>query len=405
MTDITLPQWKAVQLHIRGIGLLAEYVWDLAILLTAYLIATYLRRELPLGKYVGTNYVWHDLQLYVTIALGLALAYALRLSPLPRPRSEAARRFCTSILGVFLTVGTLTVFTPRQSGLQKGYFLLAALVLVALLVPWQATRIQERSVVADLRRLWANRSLVNLWVRYNVRSRYSQTILGILWIVFLPLTTAFVMSIVFSQIMLVHISNVPFIAFFLAGFVPWGLFNQAVGGSMRSVIGNLGLINQIYFPREILVLSALGEALVDTFFMFVTMLVINAIVGIYPNWLYLILPLLILVQVAMTLGIMLIVGWLGVLIRDVPQLVSVLLQIAFYLSAVIYPVSIIPHHYRFFITLNPMGVIIEAYHRIIVYHQMPDWYSLIYPSGLAVGLLVFGYRLFKANEDRMADML
>jgi lipopolysaccharide transport system permease protein len=101
---------------------------------------------------------------------------------------------------------------------------------------------------------------------------------------------------------------------------------------------------------------------------------------------------------------MLVVSWLSVLVRDIPQLVTVVLQMLFYLSPVIYPVQIIPPHYRFLVTLNPIGVLVVAFRQVLVYGAAPDWSALIYPAALGVALLIFGYRLFKTNEDRMADM-
>jgi lipopolysaccharide transport system permease protein len=291
--------------------------------------------------------------------------------------------------------------------LQKLYFVLISLMLIVLLVPWaRTTSTGYRSdLVAGLQRLWANRSLLRIWVQFNVQSRYSQALLGVLWIVLLPLSTALVMTVVFSQIMRVHVGKEPFIAFFLAGFVPWGLFSQSVSASMRSILGALGLMNQINFPREIIVLSALGEALADALFMFAAMFVIDILVGIEPNLLYVLVPLFLVIQIAFTLGLMFIVSWLTVFIRDIPQLVSVLLQILFYLCPIIYPASIVPERFRFLITLNPVAVLIQAYRNVIVYNETPDWLSLMYPAAFAIALLVFGYRHFKANEDRFADMV
>lgn len=386
----------------------ADYLLDLLLFLAAYFVALYLRRTLPFGRFVGVHYGWYEARPYLTVALALAAAYLLRVVLSRRGAREDVLRFWTPIAGIALACVALTVFVPTFSALQKGYFAVSALILTGLVVPLPrraAARETRPSLASSLVRLWANRSLLRIWVQYNVQSRYAQAVLGILWIVLLPLSTAFVMSVVFSQIMRIAIHNVPFIAFFLAGFVPWGLFNQSVSAGMRSVISAMGLINQIYFPREIIILSALGEALVDTFFMFVAMVLIDAVVGIFPNGLWIVLPLLLAIQLALCLGIMLILGWLSVLIRDVPQLVSVLLQITFYLSPIIYPLQIVPQRFRFLITLNPIAVIVEAYHRIVVYGSAPDWLSLLYPAALGIALLVFGYRLFKTNEDRMADMV
>jgi ABC-type polysaccharide/polyol phosphate export permease len=391
-----------------GIALLREYALDLALLLTAYLVATYWREVLPFGKFVGFNYEWHTPKLYATIALGLAVAYGLGTFVRSNRVVKASPHFLTFATGIVLVCLGLTLFLPFQSGLQKGYFVLIAFGLGLLVIPLRDdTGDVEHapSVRASLVRLWLNRSLLRIWVQYNIHSRYAQAILGVLWIVLLPLSTAFVMSIVFSQIMRIHTGSVPFIAFFLSAFVPWGLFSQAISAGMRSLLGAMGLINQIYFPREIIVLSALGEALVDAFFMFAAMLVIDGLVGILPNGLFVILPLLLIIQITFMLGLMFIVSWVSVLIRDIPQLISVLLQILFYLSPIIYPVSIIPHRYQFLVNLNPMALLITAYRDVLVYNRTPDWFSLIYPAALGIALLVFGYRHFKANEDRFADMI
>jgi lipopolysaccharide transport system permease protein len=392
----------------RGRSILRDYALDLTLLLTAYLVATYWRKALPFGKFVGFNYEWHTPKLYVTIALGLAVAYLLCVVVGGMQRVPVVPHFVILLTGIaFICVG-LTLFLPFQSGLQKAYFVVIALGLSLLTAPVRddAERAEQvPGIGVNLTRLWANRSLLRIWVQYNVLDRYSQAILGVLWIILLPLSTAFVMSVVFSQIMRIHTGAVPFIAFFLSAFVPWGLFSQSISAGMRSILSAMPLINQIYFPREIIVFSALGEALVDAFFMFAAMLVINGVVGVLPNGLFVILPLLVLIQIVFMLGLMFIVSWLSVIVRDIPQLVSVLLQILFYLSPIIYPVTIIPHRYQFLVNLNPVALLVQAYRDVIVYDRTPDWLSLVYPAALGVALLIFGYRHFKANEDRFADMI
>ncbi|HEX6509583.1 MAG TPA: ABC transporter permease, partial [Chloroflexota bacterium] len=345
-------RWTASAVPAYIMAAVRDYALDLVLLLTAYLVATYWRKVLPFGKFVGSNYEWHTPRLYAAIALGLAAAYVLRLLLRNKPAMRSAPHFLTLLIGIAFSVLAITVLLPYQSGLQKIYFVGLALFLGLLVVPIRdTTRLVEHAppLGTSLAALWANRSLLRIWVQYNIHSRYAQAILGVLWIVLLPLSTAFVMSVVFSQIMRIHTGAVPFIAFFLGAFVPWGLFSQAISAGMRSILGAMGLINQIYFPREIIVLSALCEALVDAFFMFIALLVIDAVVGVLPNPLFVLLPILLVIQVALMLGLMFIVSWLSVLIRDIPQLVSVLLQILFYLSPIIYPVGIIPHRYQFLV--------------------------------------------------------
>ena len=391
-----------------GTRALGACLADLAVLIAALLVAGHLRHTLPFGTTLGADDRWPGPLAYLILALALTATCPLRLVAEPAPSVRSARRFWAPVGAVALAALGLAALRPGQPRLHTAYFVVVAVGLLVLTVPWptnQANADERPGLGANLARLWANRALLRIWVGYNVRSRYSETILGVLWIALLPLSTALVMSIVFSRIMRVPVGDVPFTAFLLAGIVPWGLFNQAIAGGMRSILGAMGLINQINFPREILVLSALGEALVDAGLMFLAMVIVNATLGVWPNPLYVALPLLVAIQVAFTLGLMLVVSWLSVLVRDVPQLVSVLLQLTFYLSAVIYPASIVPERFRLLLTLNPMAVLIEAYRDVIVYARPPDWAALLYPAALAVGVLVFGYRLFKAHEDTLADLV
>lgn len=403
----TLPH-KDASLRIAYMAILRDMIVDAAILMVAYLIATSFRQTLPIGKYVGDGYIWFSPSIYAVIALGavvghLALLPLAQRAHLPPQRERLAAAFFS--LGAALVL--LSVLLPLQSGIQKGYFAGGATVLIVLLVLIPAAPHSDEglpSFAANLRRLRANRGLLRIWVQYNVQSRYAQAFLGILWIILLPLSSALVMNIVFSELLRVQ-TDVPFISFLLVGLVCWGLFNQAISAGMRSILGAMGLVNQIYFPREIIVLSALGEAMVDAFFMLLATVVINVFVGIPPNAYFLLLPFIIIIQLAFCLGLMFIVSWLSVLVRDIPQLVSVLLQILFYLSPIIYPAQSIPARFQPLILLNPLAALIDAYRAIILYDRLPSFLSLVYPAALAVGLLIFGYRLFKANEDRFADMV
>jgi lipopolysaccharide transport system permease protein len=390
------------------VGIIRDTAVDAAILMVAYLIATYFRQTLPIGRFVGESYTWFSVSIYAVIVLGAVIGHAATLPLWARDRTPSQRdRLAAAFLSLGAALVLLTFLLPLQSGLQKGFFAGAAAVLLLLIVPVPAAAHTDEglpSFGANLRRLHANRGLLRIWVQYNVQSRYAQAFLGILWIILLPLSSALVMNIVFSELLRVQ-TDVPFISFLLVGLVCWGLFSQAISAGMRSILGAMGLVNQIYFPREIIVLSALGEAMVDAFFMLLATIVINAFVGIYPTFYFLLLPFVIIIQLAFCLGLMFIVSWLSVLVRDIPQLISVLLQILFYLCPIIYPLAALPARFQPLIALNPLAALINAYRDLIIYGRLPDLFSLVYPAALAVGVLIFGYRLFKSNEDRFADMV
>ena len=342
-------------------------------------------------------------QPYVAVLLAVVVAGGVRLVT---PERSAAARGLAALTAVGVVTAALAGSAPGWSAAGVLGFAGAGVALVALVLPWprRGAMVARPSLPAELRRLWGRRQLARLWVTYNVRSRYAQAFLGVLWIALVPLATALVMSIVFARLLRGDVGGVPFIAFLLAGVVPWNVFRQSVTTGMTSMIKSMSLINQVAFPREIIVIAAFGEVLVDGAVMIGTMLVVNAIVGVWPNPHYVALPILIAIQLAFTLGLMLLTAWLSALIRDIPHLVNVLLQVVFYLCAVIYPASIIPDPYRLLVDLNPVAILIANYRDIIVYDRSPDWGALVYPGTLAVGLLVFGYRTFKGHEDTLADL-
>lgn len=390
-----------------AIGLARDFTVDLATLFGALFVAIYLRHQVPIDSAAPGTVHWYAPEVIIAIAGSLCAVFAAGFA-VRGALSPSAVRFLTPLVAAGIAFVALLVAVPGMPDLQKLYFAGAALLLILLVVPFpvRSGSIDDRPGLAEsVAGVWKNRELLRIWVTYNVRSRYTQAVLGVAWIILLPLSTAFIMSLVFADLLHLAKIGVPFIAFFLAAMVPWGLFNQSVAAGMRSIVTAMGLINQIYFPREIIVLSSLGEALVDTAFMFVAMLVINAIVGVYPNVLFAALPVLFLIELGLTLGLMLLLSWLSAIVRDVPQLVTVLLQMLFYLTPIIYPLQIVPAHVRYLLMINPLTPLVQSFRAIVVYNTPPDWSTLVYPAALAVGLLVFGYRSFKSNEDYLADLV
>ncbi len=384
-------------------------LWDFAtialIVIGASLIAVQFRLKIFAGSTLGTEYQAQTPMLYVILLvcalLGAFVHQMLAQQHVFKEASKRTRFFvAVGVIGAaFLLVAVLL---PDISLLQMLYFVIVGVLLALVTLRLTPTRIP---LSACLKSIWRNRKLFQLWVRYNVLSRYSQTFLGIVWIIMLPLATSIILSVVFSFIMQARdIGNVPFISFFLTGLTFWTLFTQGVQTGTVSILQKMDLINQIYFPRELLVIVKLGEALVDLSFTFIVLVVINALFGVWPNLNYLYLPLVLVTQIALTLGIMFYTSFLSVLVRDLPQLIGVVLQMMFYLTPVLFPLELMPEALRGVITVaNPMASIISAYRAIIVYNQPPDMVSLYLSLVLSGVVLYTGYMFFKNNERRLAD--
>lgn len=368
--------------------------------LGALMISAQLRLKVTAGAILGDDYAAHPpillLLLVISAAIGAAVFPQLK-SRYPR----WARFFGGELTAVIFGVSTL-LFVPEFSQLQLIYLGLGSTVIGLITLRYTPAKY---SLGFSITALWQNRTLLALWVRYNVLSRYSQTILGILWIVMLPVANSLILTFVFSYIFSARdMGNVPFISFFLTGLMFWTLFMQTINNGTVSIIANMGLINQIYFPREILVLVKLGEALVDLSFVFVVTLLINLMVGVLPNINYAYLPILLLIQLILMMGITFFNSYLTVLVRDLQQLTTVFLQMMFYLTPIMYPIDILsPRLAELVLFLNPMASLINAYRDVMVYNRAPDFVSLYFPMVLAGVLFYSGYMFFKANERRLAD--
>ena len=382
-----------------------------AVLTGGTLLSVQLRLQVRLGQEVGSDYHAQTIFLYGLLALSVLIVHAIKTLPkqpkLIRRLISTNHPFRQYLVALVLSAGSILIFLPDISQLQVLYYVCFGCVLgmLSIALPFRMyVGKPNSSLPSDVRGVWAKRSLLLIWLSFNIQTRYSQRILGILWIVIIPISTAVVLTIAFTQFMRIQL-DVPFISFYLAALIPYTIFSNGVMLSTAAITNRLGIVTQVYFPREILVLLVVGELLVDFLFTFLAMLLVNAFSGIFPNVYFLYIPFLVLIIVLISFGFMLMISSLTVLVRDIPQLISVAMQLIFFLTPVIYPIETIPERFRFFFLINPIASIIQAFRDIIVYARSPDWVSLYYPIVFAGMIMILGYATFKSIEDEMADIL
>ncbi len=390
-------------------ALALQYGTNYAILFGAHLVAVQIRLKLPWGNRLGSEYQAQPPEFLLLMALSLGIAYGLAWLAKQNTRLakglKPGHQFRVLLVALALALVLTLILVPDLSILQLVYFAVVTVVLGIGVIVWPsrlALRSDGRDFFVNIARVWKARFLILLWLRYNIQVRYSQTALGILWIILLPLSTAAVISLAFTQFLHIN-TDVPFVAFLLSALVPWGLFNQGIQNGLLSVLSRMGLLNQVYFPRETLVLLVMGEALVDFVFTLGAMLILNALNGIWPSIYFIYLPLLLSILICFVVGLAFFLSCLTVMVRDIPQLVSVGLQLLFYLTPIIYPVEAIPDRFQIIILLNPLTQVIQAFRDVIVYRRPPDLITLHYPLVVALALLYMGYVFFKANEERLTD--
>jgi lipopolysaccharide transport system permease protein len=262
-----------------------------------------------------------------------------------------------------------------------------------------------------LAELWEYRELLYFLTWRDVKVRYKQAVLGIVWAVLQPVLTMVVFTIVFNKIMKVEYTpyvvngkEVPYPIFTYAALLPWQLFAGALQRSGTSLVGNANLLTKVYFPRLVIPISGVVAGLVDFAISFVVFLVLMAAYGITPNWHVVWLPLLILLAMATALAFGLWLSALNVLYRDVQYIIPFLVQLWMFLSPVIYSPTFDNPVYRFLYALNPMAGVINGFRWALIGGNPPSGTTLI-SAVMVVILLVTGLLYFKRMERTFADVV
>jgi lipopolysaccharide transport system permease protein len=249
------------------------------------------------------------------------------------------------------------------------------------------------------------RELLYTWTRRDFRVRYSQSILGAAWAVLQPLSLMLIYSLIFSVFIKVPTDNIPYPVFAYTALLPWTFFSNSLSFAIPSLVTNMNLVSKIYFPREILPLSAILVSLVDFLIASIIFIVMLVVYRIQISWTMLLVPLVLIIQLLLMFGVSLIASAINVFYRDVRFVIPLLLQVWMYLSPIIYPVTLVPERFRAIYFLNPMAVIIDTYRRTILYNLMPDWSYLGLAAIISVLLTIIAYLYFKRAEGQFADLI
>ena len=253
--------------------------------------------------------------------------------------------------------------------------------------------------------LFNARELLYSWTFREFRVRYSQSVMGAAWAILQPLVLMIIFSFVFSFVLKIDTGGIPYPVFSYVGTLPWTLFATSITFAVPSLVSNMNLVSKIYFPREVLPISSILVGLVDFAIASVLLIPMLLIFRIPITWTVLLVPLILLIQTILTLGISLYASAVNVFYRDVRFVVPLALQVWMYLSPVIYPASNVPEQWRTLYYLNPMAAIIDSYRRVLLMGQLPDWPYLGLSTVVSLIMLIFGYRYFKNAERQFADLI
>jgi lipopolysaccharide transport system permease protein len=260
------------------------------------------------------------------------------------------------------------------------------------------------------RSLWHYRHFVLSSIRNELISRFARSKLGGLWMIINPLSQVAIYALILSNVLAAKLPGVSnqyaYAIYLMAGLLAWTLFSEIIGRCLNLFIEQGNLMKKMSFPRITLPAIVVGSNLLNNILLFIAMLGIFAMLGhqfsVAMFWL---IPLTLIV-VVFALGIGLILGVMNVFLRDIGQLIPIIMQMLFWLTPIVYPVSIIPESYQHLLNLNPVYPITHAYQQILVYGAAPTLDGgLATTAIIALVLILLSLFLFRRASAEMVDVL
>lgn len=262
-----------------------------------------------------------------------------------------------------------------------------------------------------LKEIWEYRQMIISLVRKDLRGRYKGSVLGFMWTFINPLFQLIIYSIVFTKFLKPGGENAPdkYYLFLFVALIPWLFFSASITGGASSVIAQKDLVKKIYFPREVLPISYVTSCFVNMLFCFVIVFATVFVAGIKLSPLGLLcLPIVMIVEYLLALGIAMITSAITVYFRDLEHILGIVSMAWMYLTPIVYSqdlISNLGNKYIQFILLhvNPMTSIISAYRKILYYGEVPQLYTLLEAFILGVVFLVAGFAIFNKLKRHFAE--
>jgi lipopolysaccharide transport system permease protein len=256
---------------------------------------------------------------------------------------------------------------------------------------------------------WRYRFFIFSSIKTELRTKFIRSRLGGLWMILNPLAQVLIYAFVLSAVLSAKLPGIykqyAYAIYLMAGILGWSLFVEIVNRCLTLFIDNGNILKKLVFPKIALPLIVTGSALVNNALLFAAILVIFGALGHWPGIALVWLPALMVVTIALALGLGLALGVLNVFIRDIGQVVPVVLQFLFWFTPIVYMVNIIPEQYRGWLVLNPLIPIVTGYQDVLLYNRAPNWADLGEVAILAAILLAFSLLLFRKASPEMVDQL
>jgi len=256
-----------------------------------------------------------------------------------------------------------------------------------------------------IRELWAFRELIYFMAWRDVKVRYKQTVLGVLWAVIQPFFTMVLFTLLFGQLAKIPTDGIPGPIFYFSALVPWIYFSTTFTNAGMSLVANSGLLMKIYFPRFILPAAVALGNLVDFLISSVFLVAFIVYYEIPLGWNLLLWPVLAVLLVLLSISLGAFFAALNVKYRDIRYVIPFLLQLLMFATPIIYPASMVPERFQWLLALNPLSGLIEAFRSVVVPSHVLDWNLLVLSIVITGVLFVTSVAYFKSAENAFADIV
>ncbi len=259
-------------------------------------------------------------------------------------------------------------------------------------------------IVADLREFWRYRSLLRMLVVRDVKTRYRNSALGVLWSFLQPLGMMVVMTFAFTVINRGPANMPHFNVFILSGLLAWNFFSAAVISGSGSINANSALVKKVFFPRAVLPVSAVISSLVNFLLALPVWLIVTVISGHALHLSLLFLPFVIAIQVVFTVGVTFLLSTLNVFYRDTQFILELGMLALFFLTPIWYDIGQVSPEIGLWVRrLNPMASLVNIYQDLMYWGHVTDLDFVLRTALTAFAFLAVGYLIFRRYSLRFGE--
>ena len=265
------------------------------------------------------------------------------------------------------------------------------------------------TLIGRFKELLSYRTLLWTLAWRDIRVRYKQSVLGIAWAMFIPLSMMLVFTFIFTRVVPLK-TDMPYAIFAYCGLLPWQFFSASTTGAANSLLANRSLVTKIYFPAEVFPISCILASFIDFLvgsIVLVGLIIFYALTGysIIVSWTaFLVVPVL-MVQIVFTCGVSFFLSMGNLFFKDVRYVYSVVITLWMFASSVIYPMKTSDPKIQFILNLNPMTPILDAYRDVLLRGKLPDWSTLGYSAFVAVTVFLIGWIIFYKMQYKFAEKI